>query len=50
MVTWTWTNVTNGLGWPVAFVVAIVVCILWAQGSLPKEWALGTLALCAVRL
>lgn len=50
MPPFTWTPITTGIGWFVAFVIAVVVCILWAQGTLSKEWALAILAVCAVRL
>lgn len=49
-MTWTWNNVTNGLGWPLAFIVGILAIIFWVQGTLAKEWAMGILAVCAVRL
>jgi hypothetical protein len=50
MPPFTWTNVTTGIGWFVSFIVAILAIIFWVQGSLPKEWALAILAICAVRL
>lgn len=50
MPPFTWTNVTTGIGWFVSFIVAILAIIFWVQGTLPKEWALGILAVCAVRL
>lgn len=49
-MTWTWTPVTTGVGWIVALVVGLIAIILWFQGTLPKEWALVTLAICVVRL
>jgi hypothetical protein len=50
MPPFTWTNVTTGIGWFVAFIVAILAVIFWVQGSISKEAAMVTLAVCAVRL
>lgn len=49
-MTWTWERAREGIGWPIALVLGIIVVILWAQGSLPKEWAIVGIAICANRL
>lgn len=46
----TWTNPTIGVGWIVALVIAILAGLLWGLGQIPKEWAMGIIAICAVRL
>ena len=38
------------VGFWIAAIVAIVVCIFWGMGLMPKEAALLTLAVCAVSL
>lgn len=50
MAPFTWTRLTDGIGWPIALVLSILAVILWVQGSLPKEWAMLVLAVCANRL
>ena len=47
---WTWDRARDGIGWPIALILGILVVILWVQGSLPKEWAMLVLAVCANRL
>lgn len=41
---------TLSLGFAVAFIVAVVACILWGLGQLERDWALAILAVCATRL
>lgn len=45
-----WSGPRLTIGFAVALVVSIVTCILWAQGSLTKEPALLTLAVCSITL
>jgi len=45
-----WTQVDPYIGRIGALVLAIITLILWVQGSLSKEPALITLAICCVRL
>jgi hypothetical protein len=34
----------------IALVIGLVTIILWAMGQMPKEWALGICAVCALKL
>jgi hypothetical protein len=49
-MTWTWDRAREGIGWPIALILSILIVILWVQGSLSQEAAIVGLAICANRL